>query len=170
MKHRLILVVLVAAVCVAAFGCGGGGNEALNNATPAKPQDIGDPNSIATGVTEWKGQFFIVKTDVDGEMRLWVVSKRIRGKDGGMVEWLPEQKMFADSNRNHRYDIGGLALHKVKSPQAGDNAGLPGFRLHRYKVELDPSTGHVMLYNFQSLSVSDEELSDAVTGAYIVVP
>ena len=165
MGRRLMLGMLVLALA-AAFGCGGAAkNEALKNARPAKPVDIGDPTSIAMGITAFPPSCFIVKTVVEGETRIWAVSDRIPGPNPAPISWDPQTNIFADGGRAHRYEITGQALHKVGK---GANADQPGMSLKRFKVELDKSNGHVLLSTF--LPLAKEDWGDTTKGAYVVVP
>ena len=166
MGRRLLLVVLTMAMASALFGCGGGeGGKYTDNAPAAKPVDLGDPAQIATGVTPYGTTAFIVKAQVGGETRLYVLVNRVPGPGGGLIQYSPTEKIFFDSNREHRYDISGEAQHTIPK---GPNAGQPGLPMDRLRVELDPNNGHVLLS--QGARISKENRTNLEKKAYVVVP
>lgn len=164
MGCKFTLGVVVLALSLVALGCGGGKTEALKNAPRAAPTDLGSPDAVATGVTEYPPSHFIVKEVVDGETRIWVVSNRVRGPEPSPLTWDAQAKIFTDAGRAHRYASSGQAQHKVAK---GANAGQPGMSLLRYKIELD-ANGRVLFYPYRP--IEKDQWEDPGEGAYVVVP
>ena len=165
MGRRLLLVVLMVAAA-ALSGCGGGeGGKYTDTAPSAKPVDLGDPAQIAMGATSYGSTAFIVKAQVGGETRLYVLSNRVPGPEPNLIQYSPTEKLFFDQRRKHKYDISGEALHTIPK---GPNAGQPGLPMDRFKVELDPNNGHVLLA--ASSKIGKDNRASLEKKAYVVVP
>jgi hypothetical protein len=147
-------------------GCGRGeGGKYTDTAPAAKLVDLGDPAQIAMGATAYGSTAFIVKAQVGGETRLYVLSNRVPGPEPNVIQYSPTEKTFFDAKHKHRYDISGEALHTIPK---GPNAGQPGLPMDRLRVELDPKTGHVLLST--SSKIGKENRASLEKKAYVVVP
>ncbi len=164
MVGRLPVFVVALLLCVAA-GCGGSGKSALENAESAKPVDIGAPDQWPVGAKQYDSTIWIVKEDIDGEMRMWALATTAPAPATGLTKYDPEEEVFYDKGRERTWRLDGTAIHTLlKGTRKGEEA--PGMR--RKVVELDRKTGHVMLYKFKS--VAPRSIEDPDEGAYVVVP
>jgi hypothetical protein len=164
MGRSLVLSMLVVTMGVWVLGCGGQ-PEFAKTAPTAKPIDIGDPATVAMGATLMQnGQDWIVKTDVNGEKRIYVLINRAPGTTEG-VQYDPEQKQFYSKDRSKKYDERGNALHTIAK---GPNAGQPAASMQIRPVALDPKTGHIMLSGNKSIAKGERD--NKAKGAYIVAP
>ncbi len=162
MRTRLMLLAALLGVAVWAFGCGG--TEYTESAQQAKPYDIGTADEYDTGATKSKEGDWIVKADIGGEVRLYVLSNKVIApvdKGGGMgLQFDSEKNQFYDQGRKHVYDLQGNALFNIPN---GNPAPALGVR----PIALDKENGHIMVTGFKVLSAKDRENESA--GAYIVV-
>ena len=160
MKFLLAGMVVVLAF---AMGCGGG-DDPLDRAEKVKPTDIGTPDEWPVGATLCNNRIWIVKQEVDGEMRMWAIDSSVPNF-ADAVQFAPETQVFHDKGRKRRYDMSGTALHSVLTgPKKGGDAP----DLWRKKLELDRETGHILLSMFGM--VQQEDWENSKSGGYIAVP
>jgi len=164
MVRSLVLSALVVTMAVWAFGCGGQ-PDFVKNAAVAKPVDIGDPSQVAMGATLMPdGANWIVKADVKGEKRIFVLINRAPGTPEP-VTFNKESQQFVSKNGKKKYDITGNALQTLSK---GANAGQPAASMQLRPLTLDSGTGHMMLSGNKVVAKGERDSKDK--GAYIIAP
>ncbi|MHC4712397.1 MAG: hypothetical protein ACYTAN_03870 [Planctomycetota bacterium] len=164
MVRRLPILVVVLSLCIAA-GCGGKSKSVLETQDGAKPADIGAPDEWSVGAEQFDSTVWIVKQEVDGEMRMWALATVVPGIKKDLTKFDPDEEVFYEKGRRRTWRMDGTAIHTIPK---GERQGEEAQGLARKVVELDRKTGHVLLYKFKAVMVKD--LEDPDEGAYVVVP
>ncbi len=163
MIRRLLLVGVIVVVGFS-LGCGKS-TSPLKSAPQSKPKDIGNASDWPMGAKLLGSNVWITKVDKDGETRLMAVYGKIPEPGAGYVKYDPETQTFYSKDRQFTYDLEGNSLKKYES---GEFEGLARFPLVRKPVELDPETGHVLVYFFGKVVPNDRD--DPTKRAYVAVP
>ena len=163
MSRSVIFVGLLAAL-VLTVGCGK--PAAMVEAPPSKPRDLGPPGNWRMGVTMDQGGFYVVKNEVGGEVRMYVMIRQVPSVPG-QLQYDADAKIFHNRDRSRRYDINGFALHTEPDPPPRPNA-VP-FSMRRKKVALDRATGNVLVH-VSGDDIPEAQWEDPRSGAYVVVP
>lgn len=161
MARGLLCVALIMSLCIA-VGCGSR-QSALDDREGAKPVDIGSPADWPVGATMYETSTWIVKQDVDGEMRLWALDIRAPGMKQESTKFEPDEGIFYTKGRERSWNADGSAIHTLSR---GTRAGEEGNPMRRRFVAIDKKTGHVLLYRFRS--VEKTEVDDMDEGAYVL--
>lgn len=162
MLRKLLFPVLCVAVAAVCIGCSGPDM----SKTVHPPTDIGDPDDYDMGVTDLGQRNWLVKQDVDGETRIWVLSGVVPAlAESEFLKYDKGMKIFHDNGRRRKYNLDGIALHSIlRGSRKGEEAPALTFK----KIELEEGTGSLLLHR-ASIIRDAADKKDPSKGGYVVV-